>query len=97
MVHSIEISEIETVLRKVSKISTIAVVLKPQTHIGSATIIAFTGKTKFSEAELRKMCRQFLPWYMIPQRIISIEKWPLNSSSKTDKKALFELLKESID
>ena len=95
--HRIEISEIETVLRKVSKISTIAVVLKPQTHIGSATIIAFTGKTKFSEAELRKMCRQFLPWYMIPQRIISIEKWPLNSSSKTDKKALFELLKESIE
>ena len=95
--YRIEISEIETVLRKVSKVSTIAVVLKPQTQIRSATIIAFTGKTKFSEAELKKLCRQFLPWYMIPQRIISVKKWPLNSSSKTDKKALFQLLQESID
>ena len=95
--HRIEISEIETVLRKVSKIPTIAVIVKPQTQIGLATIIAFIGKAKFSEAELKKMCRQFLPWYMIPQRIISVEKWPLNSSSKTDKKALFKLLQESIN
>lgn len=94
--HRVEISEIETVLRKASKSSTVAVFATPQTFTGSTAIIAFIGKSKFSPAELKKLCRQFLPSYMIPQRVIEVKEWPLNSSNKTDKRALFKLLKESI-
>ena len=83
-------------MRKASKSSTIAVFATPQTFTGSTAIIAFIGKSKFSPAELKKLCRQFLPSYMIPQRVIEVKEWPLNSSNKTDKRALFKLLKESI-
>lgn len=96
MGHRVEISEIETVLRKVTKIPTVAVIVTPQKILRSPAIVAFVGKSKLSPAELKNLCRQFLPWYMIPQRIIEVNEWPLNSSSKTDKKALFKFVEESI-
>jgi hypothetical protein len=33
---------------------------------------------------------------MIPKRVIEVNEWPLNSSNKTDKKALFKIVEESI-
>jgi acyl-CoA synthetase (AMP-forming)/AMP-acid ligase II len=96
MGHRVEISEIETVLRKVTKIPTVAVIVTPQKILRSPTIVAFVGKSKFSPAELKDFCRQFLPWYMIPKRVIEVKEWPLNSSNKTDKKALFKIVEESI-
>jgi amino acid adenylation domain-containing protein len=96
MGHRVEISEIETVLRKVTKIPTVAVIVTPQKILRSPAIVAFVGKSQFSPAELKNLCRQFLPWYMIPQRVIEINEWPLNSSSKTDKKALYKFVEESI-
>lgn len=96
MGHRVEISEIETALRKVTKIPTVAVIVTPQKILRSPAIVAFVGKSKLSPAELKNLCRQFLPWYMIPQRVVEINEWPLNSSNKTDKKALFKFVEESI-
>tara|TARA_B100000530_G_C15849319_1_gene444585 strand:- start:374 stop:886 length:513 start_codon:yes stop_codon:yes gene_type:complete len=96
MGHRVEISEIETVLRKVTKIPTVAVIVTPQKILRSPAIVAFVGKSKLSPAELKNLCRQFLPWYMIPQRVVEVNEWPLNSSNKTDKKALFKFVEESI-
>ena len=41
-----------------------------------------------SESELKSICREFLPTYMVPQRFKIIEKWPLNSAGKINRKEL---------
>ena len=45
----------------------------------------------FKEPELRAYLSRYLPHYMLPSAIISIEKMPLTSNGKRDRKALEEI------
>jgi acyl-CoA synthetase (AMP-forming)/AMP-acid ligase II len=37
-------------------------------------------------------CREQLPAYMVPDQILDLDDWPLNSSGKTDYRSLSALL-----
>ena len=48
------------------------------------------GKLK-AIAEIKEELKQYIPSYMIPKKIIFIEKIPTNNNGKIDRKKLMEL------
>jgi acyl-coenzyme A synthetase/AMP-(fatty) acid ligase len=42
--------------------------------------------------ELQGRLRDRLPWYMLPRRILLVERLPLTTNGKTDRRALQSLL-----
>tara|TARA_B100001123_G_C15289636_1_gene1016988 strand:- start:1451 stop:2239 length:789 start_codon:yes stop_codon:yes gene_type:complete len=90
--HRVEISEIEGVLRKITASSAVAVIPWPQNPTSVNGVVAFIMGAQLSGEEIKKLCRRFLPLYMVPQKVILLRTWPTNSSSKTDKKALLKIL-----
>ena len=50
-------------------------------------------KTGF-EAEILQYCRQRLPWYMVPEKIIFVKDFPLNPNGKVDRQKLVNLIDE---
>ncbi|MED1747008.1 amino acid adenylation domain-containing protein, partial [Brevibacillus borstelensis] len=58
---------------------------------GEKRLVAYVvtkGKTKLSVKELRDFLGSQLPSYMLPSAFVSLEKLPLTSNGKVDKKAL---------
>ncbi|WP_432401628.1 non-ribosomal peptide synthase/polyketide synthase [Wukongibacter sp. M2B1] len=88
--HRIELEEIETRILKHPKVKEAVVVDKAEAT-GEKTLcgyIVFEGGTK--AGELREYLQEYLPGYMIPTYIVPIEKMPLSSNGKVDRKALPE-------
>jgi acyl-coenzyme A synthetase/AMP-(fatty) acid ligase len=46
------------------------------------------------QKEILDHCRRKLPWYMVPERIIFVEDFPLNKNGKIDRVKLAELSNE---
>ncbi|MBS7234201.1 amino acid adenylation domain-containing protein, partial [Flavobacterium psychroterrae] len=84
----IELGEIENALGKQPGIIT-NVVLALTTASGDKELVAyFTADENLSTTTIRSSLNKFLPGYMIPSYYIQLEKFPLNSSGKIDKKLL---------
>ncbi|MBQ6898277.1 MAG: AMP-binding protein, partial [Clostridia bacterium] len=81
----IELGEIEAVINSVSGVSSSAVIVK---NVNGADILAafFTGEAEASY--VKEACSVKLPSYMLPTAFIHLDKLPLNSSGKLDRKAL---------
>lgn len=47
------------------------------------------------EKQLLEHCRDTLPWYMVPEKVIFVDEFPLNVNGKIDRKKLEELLDEN--
>ena len=54
-------------------------------------IIQFTYDIEEFIAEIKEELKQYIPSYMIPKKIIFIEKIPTNNNGKIDRKKLMEL------
>ena len=57
-------------------------------------IVAFLTEpphSKYKEADIIKSCKDILPWYMIPEKIIFVDEMPLNTSGKLDRNSLIEM------
>ncbi|HPB26124.1 MAG TPA: AMP-binding protein [Bacteroidales bacterium] len=53
------------------------------------TFISNTDKeNKLDEVAVLTMCKQILPHYMLPERVVFIDEMPLNSNGKIDRNAL---------
>ncbi|MBV1874705.1 MAG: AMP-binding protein, partial [Gammaproteobacteria bacterium] len=93
----IELDEIESVISKVNGISKAAVLLYQYDANAAAHLLAFIETPMNEELaveDIRLVCQDTLPSYMLPDEIIKIASIPLGSSYKTDYLALKELRKK---
>jgi amino acid adenylation domain-containing protein len=93
----VEYGEIEAALATQPGVSqTAAFVLEGTNGSGARLGAAIVGPHPIDIAATRARLRTVLPAYMIPHRLIQIEKIPLTSSGKIDRKALAAIRHEAI-
>jgi len=78
----IELGEIERCLFETS-ISACVVIKWNDDHL-----IAYVQTSNMNEKQLREHCQSYLPPHMIPSKFIILEKLPLNTNGKIDRKLL---------
>jgi amino acid adenylation domain-containing protein len=87
----IELGEIESALRQNPKVAH-CVVTARETSTGDKQLVAYVMATAQDAVpgvgELRDFLKRSLPEYMIPQSFVTLEKLPLTSNGKIDRKAL---------
>jgi D-alanine--poly(phosphoribitol) ligase subunit 1 len=88
--HRVETGEVEHAL---SESTGQAFVVLPVEEKGSVKLAAFS-ETRTKESQLNEELSKRLPGYMIPSYYIALEKFPLNSNGKIDRKALKEMFYE---
>ncbi|QBG56334.1 non-ribosomal peptide synthetase [Bacillus amyloliquefaciens] len=88
--HRIELGEIKSALQELPFVKEAAVITRTDQH-GQHSIYAYAvlhGNEKIKEAEVQASLRAFLPEYMIPARLMQLDKLPLTANGKLDEKAL---------
>jgi D-alanine--poly(phosphoribitol) ligase subunit 1 len=87
--NRIELEEVEHVVRASSHAALCAVVPWPLDEVGRATgLVAFVTNPQVETALVLRACRQRLPVYAMPQRIVVVNAFPLTVNGKIDRKAL---------
>ncbi|MGZ4040918.1 MAG: amino acid adenylation domain-containing protein, partial [Bacteroidia bacterium] len=86
--YRIELGEIEHVLLKHKQIEEAVVLAKANQHNEKELVAYITSKQEQNASELRNYLKEILPEYMLPAYFVQLEALPLNTSGKTDKKAL---------
>lgn len=91
--HRIELDEINHVISKFVQSDLVVSIPHPVCDGIAENIYTFisTANQK-SYSEIREFCKQHLPDYMIPAKIIYLDSFPLNSNRKVDRKKLSQLL-----
>ncbi|MGG0816164.1 amino acid adenylation domain-containing protein, partial [Paenibacillus alvei] len=88
--YRIELDEIETQLLNVEGVEE-AVVLARQDGGGEKALVAyFVADRALTVSEMRTSLAQGMPGYMIPSYFVQLERMPLTSNGKVDRKALPE-------
>lgn len=86
--HRIELGEIEQVISQMDKIDH-AIVTTQNENTSTAYLCAYIiSKDMITEQEVISYASQYLPDYMVPQRVIQLEHLLLNSNGKVDRKSL---------
>ena len=86
----IETGEIETVLAQHPAVKQCLVVAREDTP-GDKRLVAyviFNEQSGAGAGELRSFVREKVPDYMVPSAFVTLDKWPLSSNGKLDRKAL---------
>ncbi|MFN8008648.1 MAG: amino acid adenylation domain-containing protein [Terriglobia bacterium] len=86
----IELGEIESVLRQHPKVRESLVLMKDG-GISGKQLVAYVlhhQNTVPTSAELRQFLKEKLPDYMIPSAFVSLERFPLTTNGKIDRRAL---------
>ena len=82
----IELGEIEKVIGEIASVESVAVIIKQNN--GQDVLVAFFCGDENATDEIVKHCEKKLPQYMMPSKLVLLEKMPLNQSGKLDRKAL---------
>jgi len=90
--YRVELEEIDAHLRLVSGADAVASVGWPLSNGVAQSVISFVGASTVDAARVIDALRTRIPPYMVPSRVIALEKMPLNSSGKVDRSALRRLL-----
>lgn len=87
----VELGEIETVLSSQPGVEA-AVVVARETSPGDLHLVAYVAipepRDPAGVDALREACKRRLPAYMVPAKLVVLEKLPLNPSGKVDRQAL---------
>jgi amino acid adenylation domain-containing protein len=95
--HRIEPGEIENVLLQYPDVKQ-AVVLMQTKSTGDKYLVAYiVPQEAFDKEALAAYLKSSLPAYMVPSQLVPLEKIPLTSNGKADKKALRALEGDSLD
>ena len=86
--YRIELAEIEAHLLAHPGIKEAAATVREEKNIDERYICAYLVGETVGAAELREHLSRFLPGYMIPVRFVYLERLPLSSTGKVDRKAL---------
>jgi amino acid adenylation domain-containing protein len=89
--YRIEVSEIENALKTHPQIDAVAVTVKQYTDGGRSLVAYLVSREELKTSALRSHVKSLLPDYMVPSFFIQVEKLPLNTSGKIDKRALASL------
>ena len=81
----VELLEIDNVLREASKNQSVSVVIKKD---GLTNIVGVIESNLAESQKILDFCKEKLPNYMIPVKIIGLEKFPLNSNGKIDREQI---------
>jgi acyl-coenzyme A synthetase/AMP-(fatty) acid ligase len=94
----IEIGEIEAVLAQFLETRDVVVVPVRDAHDIVVGCVGFTTRVvdKDSERRIRQESLRYLDAIFFPKRLITIERMPLSTSGKTDRKALERIASESL-
>jgi amino acid adenylation domain-containing protein len=90
--YRIEPGEIEEQLKQVEGVEASAVVARPGP--GGMRLVGYVvggGGRKLEEAELKRQLGSKLPGYMVPARVLVLERLPLNANGKLDRRSLPEV------
>lgn len=92
--HRVELLEVEHTIRKVSGVETAVAVAWPIRSGHAEGIIAFVSDSAdpTKTSDILSACAALLPAYMVPQRLVVIDNFPLNASGKIDRRKLTEQL-----
>jgi acyl-coenzyme A synthetase/AMP-(fatty) acid ligase len=88
--YRIELSEVEETIRLATGCRTVACT-DADSH-GLNYLCAFIESKNHDEKEVRGKVAETLPAYMLPKKIIFVDKIPLTINNKTDKAELLQLL-----
>lgn len=87
--NRVELEEVEHVVQACSHGALCAVVPWPLDEVGRAIgLTAFVTNTSIDAAQILQSCRQQLPVYAVPEKIVIVDTLPLNVNGKIDRKAL---------
>ena len=88
--YRISPTEVEEVVYKTSLVNECAALGVPHPELGQAVVVVATGKDTNDEAaeSIIESCKQALPNFMIPARIIWQDTMPKNPNGKIDRKKL---------
>lgn len=91
--YRVELQEIDAILRQAAETPEVAAIPWPVLASGQADqVVGFVVGSAVAQAEIRRRCRMQLAPYMVPRKIIVLERLPLTVSGKIDRKALRGLL-----
>jgi acyl carrier protein len=74
--YRIELGEIETALYAQVDVEEAAAVAVPDELLGSRILAFCAAPAALDEEKLKRLCRQRLPQYMVPERIVLLERLP---------------------
>lgn len=95
--YRIELQEIEQVIRRVPGLHEVAVVGWPLRQGRADELIAFvSSEAPIDPAEIRRICAEPLPSYMIPRRIVMMKALPHTTAGKIDKVRLLSELDAGV-
>ena len=87
MGNRIELGDIETHVFEKEEVITCACILDEEKD----WLILFYQSEVDCSHEIKKMCKTKLPDYMVPNKIIHINNWPLSANGKTNRKELLQI------
>ncbi len=87
----VEVSEIESLMRSHKAVRDVAVVSRENGDGNNHLYAYVVPKAEIRPGELRQLMADYLPDYMIPSRLMIIERLPLTLSGKVDRLALPKL------
>jgi amino acid adenylation domain-containing protein len=91
--YRIELQEVEAVMRKACASEQVASVVWPPNDDGAQGLVTFvSGLETLDENRLLSYCRDQLPDYMVPRKVVLIDNMPVNCNGKIDKAGLVRLL-----
>jgi acyl-CoA synthetase (AMP-forming)/AMP-acid ligase II len=85
--HRVELGEVEVAARSLSGVEAVVALGWPNGSNADG-IELFLETEKFDTEKLMKQLKTKLPYYMVPRRIQTLPRFPLNSNGKYDRKAL---------
>ena len=88
--YRIELGEVEAALREMEGVREAAVVVREEEGVGSGMVAYVAGGEELEIGEVRRKLKERLPEYMIPGRYVKVERLPVTSSGKVDRRALPE-------
>ena len=92
--HRVELGEVEAVVRSLSGVDAVVALAWPNSSNADG-IELFLEAEKFDTELLMKQLKAKLPYYMVPRRIRTLPRLPLNPNGKYDRKALQVILGRS--
>ena len=88
--YRIELGEIEEAIRSKLKIKNVKVVANDKKNSLYAFVIGNTVKSSY-----RELLKNAIPKYMIPDKLISMNEFPMNKNGKIDIKKLMDIAEET--
>jgi D-alanine--poly(phosphoribitol) ligase subunit 1 len=91
--YRVELEEIDLAVQSIRDVSRAVTVLLSGAD-GDELAVAFAADRMIETDEVRAMCKQKLPGYMQPSRIIQLSDLPRNANGKVDRRATRALLQQ---